>query len=147
MPWSAQQMRELRKKRKDQGLCPECGGQRETKLLMCKKCRDAKSATSRKHWDRMIVTNSKQHDKERGRMFQESEYITREFLKECRRKQNNLCGMCGTTMQTANRQASDGLTVQRLDNSIAHVKTNCILACYHCNVSEYNTGQFRKNSK
>lgn len=130
MPWTAQRQKE----RRDQGLCVKCGGARDSNLVTCKKCLKANSISSRKHWSRKIVTASKQHDEKYGRMFQESEYITREFLKECRRKQDNLCG-CGCTMQTENRKASDGLTVQRLDDSIAHVKTNCILACHHCNVS------------
>ena len=84
------------------------------------------------------MTNAaRRTDVERHRLFQVDEFIDREFLKRMRKDQNNLCHYCKIIMQSEHRREHDGLTVQRLDNNIAHVKTNCVLACYKCNCHRF----------
>ena len=67
-------------------------------------------------------------------------YITPDFLERLRKVQKSRCTYCTIPMQSENRMLPDGLTIQRLDNSLPHSKNNCILACFKCNLQRVEKG-------
>ena len=148
---SAVRCRALRNKKDAAGLCVKCGGVRDRLFRkICTTCEEKQSKWKKKgrkkrapkekmyhetRWaDRMIV-HSKISDKKMKRAFEEDEYITHEFLVSLRENANNECIYCDIRLQSFNRKRFNGVTVQRLDNSKAHIKSNCVLACYKCNMS------------
>jgi hypothetical protein len=50
-------------------------------------------------------------------------------------KQENKCYICSDTVltDTWEDRCLYQFTLDRIDNSIAHLKTNCLVACYYCN--------------
>ena len=135
----------LRLKRKLNGNCIRCN--RPSEKIVCYGCytKNYNRLKERmKDWAFRKTIFSRQGDTKKARPWNEAEYITAEFLREMRRKQVNSCCYCLTPMQTFNMRAMDGLTVQRLDNSLAHIRTNCVLCCYKCNVSrmEYRSPEY-----
>ena len=91
-----------------------------------------------KNWNTVMVGHSKQADTEKGRTWNEEEYVTAGFLLEKFQEQETACYWCGVEMQIQDRQADDGLTIERLDNSIAHTRANCVLACFECNCKKHH---------
>ena len=67
------------------------------------------------------------------RPYKEEEYITGADIIALRDELHNQCKYCYIPLQIDNMKAHDGLTIERLDNSKAHVKGNCTLACHRCN--------------
>ena len=97
-------------------------------------------ASKRRNWTRVIVENSRKEDKKRGRYPEDdSGFITREFIEDLWKDQEGICiyaylrDDCCAEMQTENRKLDNGCTVERLNNDIGHLKTNCVLCCCHCN--------------
>ena len=94
-------------------------------------------AYSRVHWPKKIIWNSKKSDANKNRPWVESDYVTAEFLLKKYEEQEGACIWCGIEMQMRNRQLDDGLTIERIDNSLAHTKDNCVLACFSCNCKKW----------
>ena len=92
----------------------------------------------KKAWATRIVSHSRLADKRKNRTSNEP-YITKECVLKLRDQQNNKCFHCNILMQTDKRKNPDGLTIERLDNSLPHIKRNCVLACHHCNVSRVSS--------
>ena len=90
-------------------------------------------AWQQNNWNTVMVKHSKESDTEKGRPWNEEEYVTAGFLLEKFQEQEGACFYCGCEMQIQDRMADDGLTIERLDNSIAHTRDNCVLACFECN--------------
>lgn len=88
-----------------------------------------------RNWDRRMVCHSKEGDAKRGRLPADmATYVNPQYLRTLRDTQSNQCPYCTVKMQTENRKAPDGLTLQRLDNRLGHTRANCLLACHQCNV-------------
>jgi len=73
------------------------------------------------------IKSYKDQDKEKLNLqpFEESDYIDIETIRELFK--NPVCHLCNVLLQV------DTWEVDRDDSSIAHVKSNCKLACRHCN--------------
>jgi hypothetical protein len=71
-----------------------------------------------------------------GRPDEEGDYVDVEWVQAQSVKQKHKCLCCGHVMNYEN-QEGDMLnwTVQRLDNTRGHYKTNCVLYCMRCNVA------------
>ena len=137
------------------GLCTKCGISRDSERVLCKKCRDADNASKRRkrpevgaindkfyqkmRWAHRMVMHSKTADRKAHRTSTD-DYVTPGHLERLRKVQKNSCTYCKVPMQTENRRAPDGLTIQRLDNSLPHSKNNCILACWKCNICRVENG-------
>jgi len=88
---------------------------------------------------RNMISSSIKTDKKNNRIYEETDYVDYDFLLGLWETQTGLCGyeQCKCEMvltfnlETKNPQQ---ITIQRLDNDIAHVKSNVILSCYECNV-------------
>jgi len=91
----------------------------------CKTCSDPIKVSIRR-W----IIHSKESDKKYNR-FDVDRFIDRCFLKELVKDYPN-CYYCEVKLQYVDK--NDTLsTIERLDNSIGHIKSNCVLACRKCN--------------
>ena len=63
----------------------------------------------------------------------EKDYITRKYIDVLRDFQEDKCAYCNILMQTVNRNLPDGMTLEALDSTKPHVRSNCCLACKLCN--------------
>ena len=91
-----------------------------------------------------MVCDSKRNDKNRNRTYEENDYITRSFLKEMWVKQNGVCYYkdceCKLLLEfNKDCRNPNQISIQRLDNNIAHIQSNCVLSCFNCNVKRKET--------
>jgi len=118
--------------------CKECGGseickhnnqicKHKLQRHCCKTCSDP-IKVSIQGW----IKHSKKSDKKYNR-YDVDRFIDRCFLKELVKDYPN-CFYCKVELQYI--EYNDTLsTIERLDNSIGHIKSNCVLACRQCNYS------------
>ena len=132
------------------GLKPEEG-------ILCNACRkrDKLSKSTRKgaiathdkayrtkKWAQYKVNHSKRKDAKYASKLQpykEEEYITAQYVRNLRINQHNLCHYCSIPLQTEDMSSSteDGLWIERLNDEVAHIKTNCVLSCSKCNMKRF----------
>ena len=119
-------------KRKPQ--CRECKGSQicphSRRKPYCKKCSDPIKINT-EQW----IFNCRQYDKMRN-IYEADRFINKCFLeglvedyKQC------YYGDCKVNLQYTEYQ-DDLATIERLDNSIGHIKSNCVLCCVQCNKSK-----------
>jgi hypothetical protein len=110
-------------------ICIECGGgslcEHNRERPKCRICSDSIKITIQ-NW----LNNSKKSDKKLN-MFDIVNYIDKEFCKNLIEEYPN-CYYCSIELQYKINQI-DFATIERLDNSIGHVKSNCVIACRKCN--------------
>ena len=99
--------------------------------------------TDRLHdrWQKRILRDSKRADKIARRPVIEAEFLTEPWCNEQQTKQQNLCYHCEGFMDWIKRNKKTGLTAERLDNSLPHHRSNCVLACKSCNSRKLNYKQ------
>ena len=83
-------------------------------------------------WQKRIVRDAKRFDKLKG-IYNPAESIDTEFLLGLNEKQRTRCFYCEIPMAQHNRNIPQGLTLERLDTSKGHIKSNCVLCCKRCN--------------
>jgi hypothetical protein len=85
------------------------------------------------------IQNYKKQDEKAKRDFKIEDYIDEDFILKQMKKTNNKCSYCLKDLElfidNDNNVKSD-LTIDRIDNRFAHIKTNCKLSCLICNVSK-----------
>lgn len=98
-----------------------------------------------------MVRSSLTSDKRRMQLRKEclSCYIDATWIREQFEEQDGKCHYCKCHMlgaswlpgvETVNRkQTKDAVTIERLDNSMPHEKSNCVLACIACNFISHGT--------
>ena len=90
-------------------------------------------------WYKRIVRDSKYNDSKRKRPTDGDTYITTKDLIVLQNKQQNKCFWCGIFMNWLERRSNkDGLTLERLNNRVPHLRENCVLACKSCNSKRYD---------
>ena len=100
----------------------------------CEKCSRMNRESLRRNWPTRMVLCSRRDDLKRGFVWNESEYITKEWLKGLYRKRGAVCYWCGARhLNVVNRRGADGLSIERLENRLPHLKRNCVFACSDCN--------------
>ena len=123
-------------KRKPQ--CQECAGSQicphSRKKQTCKKCSDPVKVNI-EQW----IFNSRQYDKMRN-IYDADRFIDKCFLKgliedykqcyygDCK----DAVGQGPVNLQYTEYR-NDLASIERLDNSIGHIKSNCVLCCLKCN--------------
>ena len=111
--------------------CKECGGSQVCEhgriRSQCKECSDPIKVTI-KHW----ISQSRQSDKKKDR-YDADHFIDKCFLKGLVEEYPN-CYYCTIPLQYIEYQ-DDLVTIERIDNSLGHIKSNCVLACRKCNLS------------
>jgi len=80
-----------------------------------------------------MIRGSKKSDIEADR-FDSVNFITDSFVKNLILESQYKCYYCGCEM-ILNEYAPNLATIERLDNSIGHIKSNCVIACKKCNNS------------
>ena len=114
--------------------CKECGGSQicshSRQKSRCKKCSDPIKVNI-EQW----IFSSRQYDK-MNNIYDVDRFIDRCFLKGLVEDyQQCYYGDCEVNFQYTEYQ-NDLATIERLDNSIGHIKSNCVLCCLKCNVSK-----------
>ena len=84
--------------------------------------------------------NYKKQDDKAERDYDKKEYITADWVKETLYKQYQECTRCRCQleMEIYNGAVKSNITVDRIDNLKAHLKSNCVLMCLDCNVGKSN---------
>ena len=113
------------------GLCPH-----KKPFHNCKNCSDPKKITI----TRMIV-HSKEKDIKYNR-YDANNFIDKCFI-EILIEESMKCHYCKKEMQLI--EFNDELcTIERLDNNVGHIKSNCVLACKECNNKHKNAENQKK---
>ena len=113
--------------------CTKCKKCISTRKRWCPKCRGKVAKYQAKRWANRACVHSKLADNNANRPFQDELFITPERLRFLRTLQQNKCVYCRTVMQTENRRCPNGLTIERVNNKVAHLKDNVLLCCFRCN--------------
>jgi hypothetical protein len=85
------------------------------------------------------VDNYKTQDKKAKRDFKNEDFIDEEFIFDQMKKTNNKCSYCLSDLQLFidnDNNVKSNLTIDRINNSLAHIKKNCKISCLICNVSK-----------
>lgn len=111
--------------------CKSCKKEKTTcshgrQRSQCKKCSDPVKVTIN-----YMISNNKHSDKKHNR-YNEENFIDKPFLIQLI-NQKKRCNWCKCKLTYTKKHALDLGTIERLDNSIGHIKSNCTLACYSCN--------------
>ena len=89
-----------------------------------------------RNWAKIIISNSMLTDRNRHRPFDCMNYIDAKWVEE-RVNMNPCCHYCTKRLKYGigvNRSADpDALQMDRMDNSLAHFKSNCVQCCSNCN--------------
>lgn len=109
--------------------CKDCGGgsicEHNRQRNKCKDCKDPIKITI-KNW----IHHSKESDKKHNK-FDIVNYIDKCFCNNLVEEYPN-CFYCKVELQYIKYQ-DDLSTIERIDNTIGHIKSNCVLACRKCN--------------
>ena len=111
--------------------CKECGGsqicEHDRRRQNCKECGDAIKITIK-----TMIKNSKQYDKKLNR-YDANNFIDKCFIQGLV-EEYPMCYYedCKVELQYVKYQ-NDLATIERLDNSIGHIKSNCVICCLKCN--------------
>lgn len=111
-------------------LCNNCSEfcEHERDITTCKLCSDPIPITVRN-----MVHNNLQKDKQKG-MFDVTNCVDEDHVLELIWKAQGSCYYCNCSMQYIYKQ--DNLaSLERLTNSLGHVKGNCVISCLKCNRS------------
>ena len=86
------------------------------------------------------IRKSKQSDIQKNR-YDETNYVDMEHLFKLMEIQEGNCVYCGVEMVIDDFTLSkDGVSLQRIDNSLGHIKTNCVMSCFKCNNTRMEEG-------
>ena len=92
-----------------------------------------------KQYFNMKIQNYKKQDEKAKRDYKADDYIDEDFIFQQQKKTNNKCSYCLKDLQiyidNDNIVKSD-LTIDRINNNLAHIKTNSKICCHLCNVSK-----------
>ena len=92
-----------------------------------------------KQYFNMKIQNYKKQDEKAKRDYKADDYIDEDFIFQQQKKTNNKCSYCLKDLQiyidNDNIVKSD-LTIDRINNNLAHIKTNSKICCFLCNVSK-----------
>ena len=120
--------------------CKECKGSQicphSRQKQTCKKCIDPIKVNI-EQW----IFNSRQYDKKRN-IYDADRFIDKCFLeglvedyKQCYYGDCKDADGLGPVILQYTEYRNDLATIERLDNSIGHIKSNCVLCCLKCNKS------------
>ena len=110
--------------------CVECNPCPHNKRKSeCRKCCDALKLTIQR-----FIGSSKMTDKNKN-MFDIVNFIDADFCHLLIQDSNNKCCYCECDLDLIN-YGSNLITIERINNSIGHIKSNVKIACYKCNISK-----------
>ena len=126
---------------RQKSTCKECGGgsicSHGRRKSTCKECNNSKQITIKN-----MIQQSRQNDIKKNR------YNANNFIDYCFISslvdESTKCYYCRVQMQFIEFN-STLCTIEQLDNTIGHIKSNCVLACRTCNYSKVGQRQFNNN--
>jgi hypothetical protein len=81
------------------------------------------------------ISSHMEVDTKAGRVYAEGEYIDTQWVMD-RLMDSQICPCCGEDFSLINSNRShNDFSVERIDDSLAHTKENCIIYCRNCNNS------------
>lgn len=114
--------------------CRECGGssickEHNREKTKCRECGNELVKTIRR-----FIRASRTADKKHNR-FDAVNFIDKPFCKTIINESNNTCCYCQCELDFV-KYGSNMITIERIDNSLGHIKGNVKIACFHCNSSK-----------
>jgi hypothetical protein len=85
-----------------------------------------------KNWLYTAISRASAFDDIKGRRWVEAEYVTDKWIRKEFWKCSGLCRGCGEHM-ALEKGGANKVTMNRLNNDLAHVLGNCELLCKACN--------------
>ena len=85
------------------------------------------------------IENYKKQDLKANRTFKNEDFIDVNFIVNQQQKTNNKCSYCLKDLEifiNNDNNVISNLTIDRINNKLSHIKTNCKIACLICNVSK-----------
>ena len=117
---------------RERNKCKECGGAsictHGRQRSQCKECMNDEQKIE--FIQKTMISHSRQSDKKKGR-YDADNFIDKCFL-EGLFEDSQKCHYCDVEF-TYNELCDTFVTIERLNNSIGHIKSNCVLACWECN--------------
>jgi hypothetical protein len=114
-------------------LCKTCGGSayciHNRLKSQCKECGDEIKITIK-----YMIGNSKHKDKKKNN-YDPVNFIDKCFVKNLIEDCEDKCYYCNCEMQYIIKQ-SNLASIERLNNSLGHIKSNCVISCFKCNISK-----------
>lgn len=83
-----------------------------------------------------MIISYKNQDKKAQRDINDDYYINVDWMIKQMKKQLCKCYYCHNVIDIGIDKNDNLLTVDRIENKISHNKNNCVLSCWHCNVSK-----------
>ena len=112
--------------------CKECGGseicEHNRIRNTCKQCMNDEQKIE--FIQKRMISSSRSDDKKKDR-YDPDNFIDKCFLEGLFEDLQN-CHYCDVEF-TYNEKCDTFVTIERLNNSIGHIKSNCVLACWDCN--------------
>lgn len=114
--------------------CLECEGggneicAHERQKHNCRDCRDPFKIRVKQ-----MVFQSRQTDVKRNR-YDPINIVDREHVANLLNESEMICNYCGIDMCLDQKYASNLATIDRIDNRLGHIKGNCTISCFQCNV-------------
>jgi len=85
-------------------------------------------------FNRMIY-GSIQSDTNSNRPYEPTDFIDEEFLNYLWSNQNQQCFHCNCIMTLEFTTNPTKVSIQRINNDLPHIRSNCVLSCFRCNVN------------
>jgi hypothetical protein len=85
-----------------------------------------------------IVNNSRVADRgKRPTLFDAKTHVDTKFIRQLIVEQKSKCIYCHIDVRLKNINGSRAnlASLERINNTLCHTKTNCVIACYPCNMS------------
>ena len=119
--------------------CVECGGsqmcEHKKQKSFCKKCTDPIKVTATN-----MVSHSKESDIKYNR-YDDSQFIDYAFCENLLKTITH-CPYDDCQIRLQHKIYDSTLSsIERIDNSIGHIKTNCIICCLACNIQKKSNHQ------
>lgn len=113
--------------------CTKCKRLITSTRRWCPTCRTKCAKYQSGRWANRACVHSKIADQKANRRYNNDDFITPSRLVFLRSLQRDECVYCKTKMQTGHRRKPNGLTIERINNKLPHIKHNIVLCCFHCN--------------
>lgn len=119
------------------GTCKDCEGSQichhNRQKSHCKDCMNDEKKIE--FIQKTMISGSRYKDKKYNR-YDADNFIDKCFL-EGLFEDSNRCHYCDVEF-TYNERCDTLVSIERLNNSIGHIKSNCVLACLSCNLKHQN---------
>lgn len=132
--------------KKIRGQCIQCVGssicEHNKQRFSCKICNDPVEITLKK-----MITNSKTKDQKHNRLYDTDDFINTQFLYNLIGDPDDLyCAyyFCDTKLNFIGGPAL--ASIERINNDLAHIKTNCVISCLSCNIKRVGNKINLKNN-